>query len=300
MFKTSFFTPSGVRIYTSVEQNIAGFDPADTDDPQIQDILRKYKMRGRELMSENSEDALSWSTFHALSGLADKEWLTALFSAAVNEQFAKKYAPHVGLAQIRFWVSHVPPGIYLQWLRNKVRQEGEAAIKHLDPCSASRIMASRRLQKIMQGDQSEVPERATEADIEIRLGKELIIFIEAKLFSDISVSGTFNPVRNQVVRNMEILEYTAQTEGFKDRRFILLTLDRKDKIYTQVMKRYRNSDMRMLREWDELGDWLAVKEDLPHHAAKPDSYFQEMTLKMGWLLWSDCWKILAHYSRRKK
>ena len=81
---------------------------------------------------------------------------------------------------------------------------------------------------------------------------------------------------------------------------MLLTLDRKDKIYTQVMKRYRNADMRMLREWDEIGNWLAVKEDLPHHAAKPDTYFQEMTLKMGWLMWSDCWKILAHYSRQKK
>jgi hypothetical protein len=84
-----------LRIYTSVEHNIARFDPEKKDDLQIQDILRKYKMRRRELMSENSEDARSWSLFHSLSRLPSKEWLIDFFSAAVNERFDKAHAPYV-------------------------------------------------------------------------------------------------------------------------------------------------------------------------------------------------------------
>ena len=94
-----------------------------------------------------------------------------------------------------------------------------------------------------------------------------------------------------------VLSDVARREGVKDRRFILLTLDRQEpKIYSQSMRRYRNSDMRKLRNWDEVGNSQVLKQDMPHRAEEPDSYFQEMTLKMGWSLWPECWKLLAHYA----
>ena len=69
MFESAYLSPSGVRIHTSLAHNLAGIDLSDTDDPQVQDALRKYGERGRALLSENSEDALTWSFFHAMSKL---------------------------------------------------------------------------------------------------------------------------------------------------------------------------------------------------------------------------------------
>ena len=294
MFDDGYYTPSGVKIYSAVAHNVAGFDPTNSDDPQTQDALRKYRDRGREIMSENSEDALTWSFFHAVSKLPSKQWLVDFFRVAVNDRFAKAYAQYVDKAEIRFWVPHPSPQVYLQWLGAKVLKEGEGSISHLERYD-SKVRARKRLEKIMQGDPEELPERATEVDVEIRLGKELLVFIEVKLFSDAGASGTFNPLRNQLVRNMELLEYVAKREGFKDWRFILLTLDRTDKLYTRLMRRYRNPDGRLLRQWDVVGNWQAIKEDLPHRA-EPDAYFQDMTQKLGWIMWPDCWKLLAHYA----
>lgn len=296
MFEDGYYTSSGIKIYSSVSHNVAGFDPTNADDPQTQDALRKYRDRGREIMSENSEDALTWSFFHAVSKLPSKQWLVDFFRAAVNDRFAKAYAPHVDKAKVNFWVPHPSPEVYLAWIGAKVLKEGEGSIAHLERYDA-KVRARKRLAKIMQGNPEEAPEFDTEVDVELRLGKELLVFVEVKLFSDASASGTFNSTRNQLVRNMELLEHAARREGFKDWRFILLTLDRTtDKLYTKLMRRYRNSDGRLLRQWDEVGNWQAIKEDLPHRASEPDAYFQDMTKKIGWIMWPDCWKLLAHYA----
>ena len=295
LFIDGYYTPGGVKIYSSLSFNLAGFDPTN-DDPHTQDALRKYRDRGREIMSENSEDALTWSFFHAASKLPTKDWLVDFFRASVGDRYAKAYAPFADKAVIRFWVPHPSPQVYLDWIGAKVLKEGEGCISHLERYD-SKVRARKRLAKIMQGDPEELPERSTEVDVEIRLSKELLVFVEVKLFSDASPSGTFNPTRNQLVRNMELLEHAARREGFKDWRFILLTLDRTtDKLYTRLMKRYRNADGRLLRQWHEVGNWQALKEDLPHRASEPDTYFQDMSRRLGWIMWPDCWKLLAHYA----
>ena len=294
MFEDGVLTPSGVRLYSAVSHNIAGFDPTDAADPQVQDLLKKYSERGRELFSENSEDALTWSLFHALSKLPTKDWLIDFFRVAVNDGFAKRYAPHVHQAEVRFWQAYRPSKGYLDWLNARILREGESVIAHLERYE-DRVRAKRRLARVLEGDSSEC-ERPTEVDIRITLGKGLLIFIEAKLTSDLGSHGTFAPKRNQMVRNMELLAHHAQAEGFKDWRFLLLTLDRlPDKLYVKTIKRYRNPDIRALRRWDEAGTWQNIKEDLAHRVDEPDSYFSEMSQKMGWLLWTDAWKLLAHY-----
>jgi len=298
MFEDGHMTTSGVKVYTAVAHNVAGFNPA-CDDHQTQDILRKCRERGREILSENSEDSLTWSYFHAMSRLPGKDWLVDFFRAAVTDRFARAYAPYVDQAEIRFWVPHPSPRKYVEWLGEKVIREGTQSIQHIQRYEAH-ARAKERLAKILKGDPSELPERPTEVDVEIRLGKHLLVFIEVKLFSDLGAFGTFNPGRNQLLRNMELVEDVATKEGFADRRFILLTLDRNEKLYTRAMHRYRNGNMRELRQWDELGNWETLKADLPHRHDEPDRYFQDMTLKMGWIRWPDCWKIMAHHALREK
>lgn len=295
MFDNGFLSPSGVRIYSALAHNVAGVDVTDTDDPQVQDLIRKYQERGRQLFHETSEDSLSWSFFRACSRLPQKDWLVDFFRVAVNEKFSRAYAPYVDEAQIRFWVAHPSPQVYTQWILAKVRREGEAAFKHLDQFDA-RIRAKRRLEKILAGDPAELPERATEVDVEIRIGKRLVVFIECKLFADSTISGTFQKGRGQILRNIELLEDVARRENFSDRRFILLTLDRHEKLYTAAMRRYKNVDMRRLRDWDAPGNIEALRLDLPHRSAEPESVFQEMTTKLGWILWHDAWKIYAHHA----
>jgi len=296
MFEDGYLSPSGVRIYSALSHTVSGLDPTDSDDPQVQDLLRKYGERGRELFSEHSEDALTWSFFHAVTKLPTRVWLIDLLRVAINDRFAKQYAPYVDSAEIRFWTKHPAPKTYLRWLGEKVMKEGEASFKHLDRFG-DRVRAKHRLAKIMNGDPTLYYEMPTEVDVELRLGKELLIFIEVKLNSDAREHGTFSPSRNQIVRNIEIAAETAKESGFKDWRFILLTLDRlPNKIYTKVMRRYRHSDMRLLRQWDEPGNWKAIKKDLPHRDKEGDDYFRTLTKKLGWLLWTDCWKLLAHYA----
>lgn len=298
MFEDGYITPSGVRIYTALSHNLAGADVTDSDDPQVQDLIKKYGARGRELFSEHSEDSLSWSCFHALSKLPTKDWLVDLFRVAVNDTFAKRCAPHVHLAEIRFWQEHRPTELYLTWLKKRVDTEGEASINHLERYE-DKVRARKRLERLMAGDPREALEHPTEVDIRVTLGKELLVFIEAKLFSDASTHGTFSPGRNQIIRNAEMVADEAHRLGFADHRFILLTLDRNpQKAYTKFMMRYRSSDMRSLRRWDEIGNFHSVKEDLPHRTEDADVFAKAITVRMGWLLWCDVWKLLAHYSRK--
>ena len=298
MFEDGIITPSGVRVYSALSHNVSGVDVTDAEDIQTQDLLRKYsgpQGRGRELFSEHSEDALTWSLFHALSKLPTKAWLVDLLRVSVNDGLAKRYAPYAHLAEVRFWQSYKPSRGYVEWLNAKIRREGEAAFAHLERYE-DQVRAKRRLARVLDGDTAEC-ERPTEVDIQIALGKELKIVIEAKLTSDLGARGTFSPPgRNQLIRNCEILADSAQEEGFKDWRFILLTMDRlPDKLYTKTMKRYRSPDMRALRRWDEPGNTIHLREDMMHRAQEPEDYFLNMSCRMGWCLWTDIFKLLAHY-----
>ena len=296
MFESSYLSPSGIRIQTALPNNLAGLDTTDVVDPQVQDALRKFGERGRSLLSENSEDSLTFSFFHACTKLPSKAWLADFFRSAISHRFAQQYEPHLNEAVVRFWVPHQAPKVYLQWLGAKLLKEGEGAFKHLE-CYAARVRAKQRLEKIMAGDPTESPERPTEVDCQIEIGKKLLVFIEAKLYSDATSCGTFSPGRSQVLRNVELLDDVAEREGFQDARFLLLTMDRSpEKVYTKAVKRYRGADMRKLRDWEKVGRWETLKADLPHRASEPDSYFQRLSQRMGWICFPDCLKILAHHA----
>jgi hypothetical protein len=101
----------------------------------------------------------------------------------------------------------------------------------------------------------------TEVDVTVET-PSLLWFFEAKLHSDLSPSTTYDPTRNQLVRNIDVLLEHAQ-----DRRAVmsLVVLDRRpDRLHTQLIGQYR-ADPRALhallphRSLDELE---AVVRDL--------------------------------------
>ena len=81
----------------------------------------------------------------------------------------------------------------------------------------------------------------------------MLVFIEAKLESDISLRTTHDPSRNQVVRNIDCL-----LDQVKERipLFLMLVRDAGEgRAYTQLISKYRN-------------DPASLVEVLPHHPAE--------------------------------
>lgn len=298
LFKNGYLTPTGVRVYSSLAHNIPGID-LDSDDPQIADLIAKYGERSKSLLSEHSEDSLTFATFHALSKLPTKDWLVDFLRAAFGPKTAAAYAPYVHEASVRFWQPHNSPNLYLEYLAKKISREGESALKHLD--AGSRIKAKQRLMKLLSGE-LEWGELPTEVDVEIRIGKRVLIFCEVKVYADITKSGSLNGTdnRNQLIRNLELVWEAKERQGFADGKLVLLTLDRaSDKHYSQMIRRYRGPDLRQIRMWDTVTPgWERIRKDLPHRAAESDAWHQNLNTSLGWIIWPEAFKILiAGYSR---
>jgi hypothetical protein len=278
---------------------VAGINLSDTEDPQIQDLLRKYGERSG-ILSENSEDSLTFSAFHALSKLADRGWVLDFFRAAFGPKTVAAYAPHVHEVAINFWKPHHSPQVYLEYLANRLRKEGESAFGHLTGSSLAK--AKERLARVRAGD-IQWAEMPTETDVVLTIGKRLIVFCEVKLYSDISMAtmnGSDN--RNQLLRNLELVHAAKEQLGFEDARFVLLTLDRAPvKTYSKLLRRYRGPDLRKLRVWDEVTPgWLKLKKDLPHRT-ESDEWYQRLNTSLGWIIWPEMLKLLIEaYCRELK
>lgn len=293
-----YYSPSGVRIYACLAHNVAGVD-MDSTDPQIKSLLAKYGERS-SILSENSEDSLTFSAFRALSTISDRGWVLDFFRAAFGPKTVAAYAPYVHELVIEFWKPQHSPRVYLEYLAKKLTKEGESAFKHLTGSSLAK--AKERLERVRAGD-IQWAEMPTETDVVLTIGKRLIVFCEVKLYSDISMAtmnGSDN--RNQLLRNLELVHTVKEQLGYEDARFVLLTLDRAPgKIYSKMLRRYRGSDLRKLRMWDELTPgWKNIKKDLPHRT-EADEWFQRLNTSLGWIIWPEIIKLLIEaYCRELK
>jgi hypothetical protein len=92
-----------------------------------------------------------------------------------------------------------------------------------------------------------------ESEIDISLhNRALSVFMEAKLGSDISLKTTYDPQRNQIVRNIDCL--LDRAEQHQVPMFWMIVRDRSSaRSYTHVVERYRDHPDALLGE-------------LPHHA----------------------------------
>ena len=85
-------------------------------------------------------------------------------------------------------------------------------------------------------------EGPTEVDAVLK-GDDYLIFVEAKLGSDVSEQTTYDPLRNQIVRNIDcVIEHTGDRRPY----FWMFVKDRRPKFrYSAIIDRYR-SDPRTL------------------------------------------------------
>lgn len=152
-------------------------------------------------------------------------------------------------------------------------------------------------------------EGSTNLDLMIRgesNGKPSICFIEAKFLSDISYQTTYNPSRDQIIRNIDcgidlVLNDEKQVNNFNDFYFLLLTpkVFRTDKFggskNSELAKFGANSSRLYCYKMNEYKDYEILKSSLPHRKLT-DEQWKTIAGNVGWMTFEDIYNISNEYS----
>ncbi len=140
-------------------------------------------------------------------------------------------------------------------------------------------------------------------------GVKKVIFIEAKFLSDISYKITYNPVRDQIIRNIDAgidlikNDKAGKNEivNFKDFYFLLLTPQIfRPSIFGEIKKSAidkfnpRNSRLYCYKMREYL-DYQNLKRCLPHRDLS-DKEWMEISNNIGWITFEDFFKYSILYS----
>ena len=212
--------------------------------------LRRGTALERMLTSPNSEDWVSWTVFRTLP--RQPGWWASLREVAALEGAALASEPTVSL-----WRSLPSPPEYERASRARMAASSQAVLRD-----------RAELSKPVEGN--------TEVDIVLE-HQDLLWFIEAKLHSDLSANTTYDPERNQLVRNIDVL---LEQAGGRRSVMSLLVLDRRsDRFYSRLVKSYKE-------------DPSKLRALLPHRpAVDVDSVLRDLHV----LLWSDLLPLLGTF-----
>jgi hypothetical protein len=195
----------------------------------------KAKKRGdldRMLHSPQSEDWVTWNLLNLLRDQHPRNWwckiLTAARAANPQLQLSSGEPDH---PRLEFWQRVSSPRAYELASRERMSQSSDVSIS----------ARSREAQPV-EGD--------SEIDVVLSTDRHLI-FVEAKLGSDISMRTTYDPCRNQIVRNIDcLLESASGREPF----FWMFVRDRApSRTYCQLMDEYHHHPETLISQlphWD--------------------------------------------------
>jgi hypothetical protein len=211
---------------------------------------RKAQDMERILHSTNSEDWVTWNFFQVLLKQYPSGWWGHFVSAArrrnqnLNFPFDERSLPTPKL-----------------W--NSVRAPSEYEAQ-----SRFRMLESENPEWVARAKSPDPVEGPSEIDITFE-HESFLVFVEAKLGSDISMSTTYDPQRNQIIRNIDCL---IEKAGERIPIFWLLTRDEESaRAYVQLTSGYKS-------EPDLLARYL------PHRNGETLARIaQNLTI----LLWSD-------------
>ncbi|KXX71070.1 hypothetical protein [Flammeovirga sp. SJP92] len=135
--------------------------------------------------------------------------------------------------------------------------------------------------------------------------RKITCFIEAKFLSDISYQTTYNPVRDQIIRNIDCgIDYVNGNKSevdFKDFYFLLLTPQIfKSKNFglskTSLLNQFgANSSRFYCYKMEEYSNYQYLKQNLPHRNLK-DSEWRSIAKNIGWLSFEDFYYSCRKYS----
>lgn len=218
----------------------------------------KAEKRGdieRILHSQNSEDYVTWNFFQLLHRVPPETWWPMLLKLTGVTSLDPTDAPTVQL-----WHPNAAPRAYEARSRERMRTSGNSAWskRSLDPGPV---------------------EGPSEIDIALE-GRTYLAFVEAKLGSDVSLSTTYDPQRNQIARNIDC---ALDACGARRPVFWMFVRDRQPtRAYMRLMERYRSPA--------ELG------QSLPHCEA---TRLEQIAATLAVVTWSDLLALLAGETRTR-
>jgi hypothetical protein len=233
-----------------IEQPTAQFGLIDHERLLSLQKARKAEDMRRILHSPNSEDWVTWNVFAMVQKHAPETWWEHLIDLARHDN-PKLTLPH-GSAQI--------PKVSL-WRSVPAPREYETS-------SRARLRASAIAEWIDRAEKPGPVEGDSEIDISIH-NDAVTVFIEAKLGSDISSRTTYDPDRNQIVRNIDCLLDDAR--GTVPLFWMLVRDSGQGRAYTQLMHTYRRDPAKLV-------------EALPH---RNPTTLQGIAQRLSIVLWLD-------------
>ena len=187
------------------------------------------------------------------------KWMVPFFQKGLErwEVFEKR---DLDQAVLRFWCGRMskeyyPPRGHNEWLKSKL--ERSAILKY-----RARAKVGKRL------------EGPTEVDLVIETPK-MLIFIEAKYLSDIDCQTTYDPCRDQIIRNLDVGTYQAET---RDKQFFFILL---------TPEFHERSRLYWFKMVDYMRDPNRIKEKLPYRSIN----FEQLSANIMWILWRDVIQI---------
>ena len=246
---------------------------------ELEDRLPEGRQLSQIRKARRSEDLLTWNVF---STLRKSKPLSRWLEPFLHESFANLYdseihayfqAKQLDGAKISFWrgkryaPTYPPPDGREIWLREYVGKRGGGLFQKW----------SKKRGKV---------EGTTEVDVTITT-KKALIFIEAKYLSDIGTDVSYDPWRDQVVRNIDVGTYHAQRSKPRREFFFILLTPKWDDEYEERSRLYWYK-MRDYRQRPEL-----LRAKLPHRdpTINPDCEypiaFEVMARRIGWAYWAD-------------
>ena len=211
---------------------------------------RKAQDMERILHSPNSEDWVTWNFFQILQSQYPSGWFGHLVAAARrrNPELIFNFDDQL-LPTLKLWAAVSAPPLYESRSRARMQGSGNAA-----------WIARAEMPDPVEGS----------SEIDIVLGhEEYLLYIEAKLGSDISLRTSHDPERNQIARNIDCVMEQA---GNRIPMFWMLVRDEDpSRAYVQLMKSYRRNP-----------ELLAAA--LPH---RDPAALRSLARNLAVLLWSD-------------
>jgi len=209
----------------------------------------------RIFFSKQSEDWVTWNVVTLLSLLPAEGWWPSVIELARDDNPDLTISPDPkDLPEIETWVPVPAPPDY----ENRSR---------------ARMARSENPDWVARSTVGRPVEGVSEIDIVFSMQKQ-VGFVEAKLNSDISMTTTYDPQRNQIARNIDCL---LESAGDRTPFFWMLTADRgPGRSYTQMIQEYRE-------------DPDVLVSALPHRS--PD-VIQVVARNLTIVLWKDVLRIV--------
>ena len=217
---------------------------------------RKAQDMERILHSPNSEDWVTWNFFQILLKQYPVGWWGHLAAAARRRNPSLDFpCDERSLPALKLW----------ELVRSPSQYEAR---------SRARMLASGNPEWINRAQSSEPVEGSSEIDIAFEHDK-FLVFVEAKLGSDLSLSTSYDPGRNQIIRNIDCV---IEKAGSRTPIFWMLVRDEEpSRAYLQLMNGYKRDPGLLAR-------------DLPHRNARA---LEKIAPNLTILLWSDFRELIC-------